>query len=90
MFWNKSKKKNNVNRKLQDEINRKMQNSHIDNETTLINLDDLKKESEDTLIYNKYSKLTYNELLYKMEYEGVEQREKEIILAIIDERKKQK
>lgn len=67
-----------------------MQNSHIDNETTLINLDDLKKESEDTLIYNKYSKLTYNELLYKMEYEGVEQREKEIILAIIDERKKQK
>ncbi|BAC43988.1 hypothetical protein D8X55_04625 [Malacoplasma penetrans] len=90
MFWNKSKNKDKENKKLQEEINRKMKDSHLTNETTLINIDDLKRENEDTLIYNKYSKLTYNELLYKMEYEGLEQREKEIILAIINERKKQK
>ena len=89
MFWNKLKKKNDK-QKLQDEMNEKFQKDHLKNETTLINIDELKKESEDTLIYNKYARLTYNELLYKLQYEELEQREKEIILAIIDERKKQK
>lgn len=89
MFWKKFKKKS-ESKKLKEEINKKFQKENLLNETTLINIDDLQKESEDTLIYNKYSRLTYNDLLYKLEHEDLEQREKEIILTIINERKKQK
>ncbi|MDE5767618.1 MAG: hypothetical protein K2H56_03640 [Malacoplasma sp.] len=86
MFWKKKDKKS----KLQEEYNKKYQKNYATNETTLINLDDLKKDSESILIYNRFSKLSYNELLYKLENEELEEKEKEIISVILNERKNQK
>ncbi|MDE5545610.1 MAG: hypothetical protein K2I76_03270 [Malacoplasma sp.] len=86
MFWRKKDKKS----KLQEEYNKKYQKNYATNETTLINLDDLKKDSESSLIYNRFSKLSYNELLYKLEHEELEDKEKEIISVILNERKNQK
>ncbi|MDE5949335.1 MAG: hypothetical protein K2G54_00485 [Malacoplasma sp.] len=86
MFWKKKDKKS----KLQEEYNKKYQKNYATNETTLINLDDLKKDSESILIYNRFSKLSYNELLYKLEHEELEEKEKEIISVILNERKNQK
>ncbi len=86
MFWQKKDKK----AKLQEEYNKKYQKNYATNETTLINLDDLKKDSESTLTYNRFSKLSYNELLYKLENENLNEKEKEIISVILNERKNKK
>ena len=87
MFW---KKKDKNSKKLHEEYNKKYQKNYATNETTLINLDDLKKDSDSNLIYERFSKLSYNDLLYKLENEKLEDREKEIISAIINERKNPK
>lgn len=87
MFWKKNNKSK-ENKKVLNEINEKFHNENIAKDTILVNLDALKKDNQNTLIYTQFSKLSNQELLYKLENERLEQNEKEIIIKILNERNK--
>ena len=87
MFWKKNNKSK-ENKKVLNEINEKFHNENIAKDTMLVNLDALKKDNQNTLIYTQFSKLSNQELLYKLENERLEQNEKEIIIKILNERNK--
>lgn len=87
MFWKKNKKAK-ENKKVRDDISEKFHYDNIAKDTMLVNLDALKKDNQNTLIYSQFSKLSNQELLYKLENERLEQNEKEIIIKILNERNK--
>ena len=84
--FEKKNNKSKENKKVLNEINEKFHNENIAKDTMLVNLDALKKDNQNTLIYTQFSKLSNQELLYKLENERLEQNEKEIIIKILNER----
>ena len=86
--FEKKNNKSKENKKVLNEINEKFHNENIAKDTMLVNLDALKKDNQNTLIYTQFSKLSNQELLYKLENERLEQNEKEIIIKILNERNK--